>query len=81
VLSCDWLPGTVAAAWGLEGRAGRELVKGVTIKEHFARRWGLHPRQITLDPPFAIAGKRRARYDLRFDASARSWSVGDDPHE
>ena len=78
VLACDWLPGTVAAAWGLPGLTGSELVKGVAIKEHFARKWGLHPQKMVLDAPFVKAGSRRSRYSLRFDKAARGWSVGDE---
>lgn len=78
VLACDWLPGTVAAAWGLGSLTGSDLVKGVAIKEHFARKWRLHPQRIALDPPFARAGNTRSRYSLHFDTAARAWSVGDD---
>lgn len=81
VLACDWLPGTVAAAWGLPGLKGADLVKGVAIKEFFARKWSLHPQKLTLDPPFVIGPNARSRYDLRFDKQARAWSVGDAPYE
>ena len=80
VMACDWLPGTVAAAWGLEGLTGADLIKGVAVKEFFARKWGVHPQKLTLDPPFVIGPDARSRYDLRFDTAARAWSVGDDPH-
>ena len=81
VLACDWLPGTVASAWGLEGLTGADLIKGVAVKEFFARKWQVHPRKLTLDPPFVIGKGARHRYDLRFDNGARAWSVGDDPRE
>jgi acyl transferase domain-containing protein/3-hydroxymyristoyl/3-hydroxydecanoyl-(acyl carrier protein) dehydratase len=80
VMACDWLPGTVAAAWGLDGLTGADLIKGVAVKEFFARKWGIHPQKLTLDPPFVIVPNARSRYDLRFDTAARAWSVGDDPH-
>ncbi|MCZ4299361.1 beta-ketoacyl synthase N-terminal-like domain-containing protein [Henriciella marina] len=80
VMACDWLPGTVAAAWGLEGLTGADLIKGVAVKEFFARKWQVHPQKLTLDPPFVIGPNTRSRYDLSFDKTARAWSVGDDPH-
>ena len=81
VIACDWLPGTVAAAWGCEGLTGSALVKAVAVKEHFARKWGIHPRKVQLDPPFVIGPKGRRRYALSFESSARAWAVTDDVYE
>ncbi|MGB3627665.1 MAG: hypothetical protein WA989_17695, partial [Henriciella sp.] len=81
VIACDWLPGTVSAAWGCEGRTGAELVRAVAIKEHFARKWGIHPRRVGLDMPFAIGPGGRARYRIAFDTALRAWAVTDDPYE
>ncbi|MEQ9315733.1 MAG: beta-ketoacyl synthase N-terminal-like domain-containing protein [Henriciella sp.] len=81
VIACDWLPGTVAAAWGCEGRTGTDLVKAVVIKEHFARKWQVHPRSVVLDMPFAIGPHGRARYRISFDPALRAWAVTDDPYE
>lgn len=81
VISCDWLPGTVSAVWGCGGRTGRDLVKAVAIKEHFARKWGVHPQKIQLDEPFVIGPAGRRRYSLAFDPVARAWAVSDDAYE
>ncbi len=81
VIACDWLPGTVAAVWGVKGLTGSDLVKAVAIKEHFARKWGIHPCRIKLDMPFVIGPDRRARYSLSFDSQARAWAVADDEYE
>ncbi|MEM5518366.1 beta-ketoacyl synthase N-terminal-like domain-containing protein [Henriciella sp. AS95] len=81
VIACDWLPGTVDAVWGCNGRTGSDLVKAVAIKEHFARKWGIHPRKIHLDEPFVIGPEGRHRYSLAFDPVARAWAVSDDKYE
>lgn len=81
VIACDWLPGTVATAWGCEGLTGSELVRAVAVKEHFAREWGIHPRKVRYEPPFAIGPDGRHRYALRFDSKARAWAVMDDAYE
>ncbi|MEQ8556934.1 MAG: beta-ketoacyl synthase N-terminal-like domain-containing protein [Henriciella sp.] len=81
VIACDWLPGTVAAAWGCEGLTGSALVKAVAVKEHFARKWGIHPRKVQFDPPFVIGPHGRHRYELTFESKARAWAVADDVYE
>ena len=81
VIACDWLPGTVATAWGCEGLTGSELVRAVAVKEHFARKWGVHPRKVRYEPPFAIGPDGRHRYALSFDSKARAWAVMDDAYE
>ncbi|WP_084419926.1 beta-ketoacyl synthase N-terminal-like domain-containing protein [Henriciella litoralis] len=82
VIACDWLPGTVAAAWGAEGLVGSDLVKAVAVKEHFARKWKIHPQQVKLDAPFASGpGHKRQRYKISFTTAARCWAVEDDPYE
>ena len=81
VIACDWLPGTVAAAWGCEGLTGAGLVKAVAVKEHFARKWKVHPGKIQLHPPFVIGPDGRHRYALEFDSKARAWAVSDDMYE
>lgn len=81
VIACDWLPGTVARAWGVKGATGNELVQAVAIKEHFARKFGLHPAKLDLDPPFLIGPDGRHRYRITFDSAARAWAVSDDPYE
>ncbi|WP_300381377.1 beta-ketoacyl synthase N-terminal-like domain-containing protein [Henriciella sp.] len=81
VIACDWLPGTVAEAWGCEGLTGSALVKAVAVKEHFACKWGIHPGKVQLDPPFVTGPGGRQRYDLSFDPASRTWCVTDDGFE
>ena len=42
---CDWLPGTVRAAYGAESD---DLAREVAIKEHLGARLGVHPRLVTV---------------------------------
>ena len=78
VMACDWLPGTVASAWGAPGLTGSDLVRAVAVKEHFARKHRVHPRAIRLDPPFVTGPKGRERYTIVFDADKRAWRVSDE---
>ncbi len=82
MLSCDWLPGSVATAYGLQGLDGAELVKSVAVKEHFARTWNVHPARIEVDFPFArIENRPPARFAIRFDSERRAWAVTTEPGE
>jgi acyl transferase domain-containing protein/3-hydroxymyristoyl/3-hydroxydecanoyl-(acyl carrier protein) dehydratase/1-acyl-sn-glycerol-3-phosphate acyltransferase len=45
VQGSDWLPGTVAAAYGV---AGGDLVEAVALRDHGARRFGVHPSALDL---------------------------------
>ncbi|GAA3685101.1 type I polyketide synthase [Lentzea roselyniae] len=47
---CDWLPGTVAAAYGLPSKAtGLERLMLIAARDHIGRRIGVHPSVVDLD--------------------------------
>jgi 3-hydroxymyristoyl/3-hydroxydecanoyl-(acyl carrier protein) dehydratase len=76
LMACDWLPGSVATAYGAKSLSGTALVKSVLIREHFARAWDVHPARIDHDGVWAWTDSRpRTRYTLRFDRAAKAWSV------
>jgi 3-hydroxymyristoyl/3-hydroxydecanoyl-(acyl carrier protein) dehydratase len=78
VTACDWLPGSVAQTYGTGALSGTALVRAVALKEHFARLWRVHPREVVVDEVFASApgrGRGRVRYTLAFDREERAWRV------
>ena len=76
VAACDWLPGSVATAYGAGKSSGTALVKAVLIREHFARSWSSHPSQIRHDGVWAWTDNHpRTRYAIRFDRDRRAWAV------
>ena len=48
VKASDWLPGTVAAIYGVEAGDPEQLAKLVAIREHAARRFAVHPSEIVV---------------------------------
>lgn len=42
----DWLPGTVASAWGL---TGDDALAEVAVRDHVAAQFGVHPSTLTVD--------------------------------
>ncbi|MEM7352964.1 MAG: 1-acyl-sn-glycerol-3-phosphate acyltransferase, partial [Acidobacteriota bacterium] len=75
VIASDWLPGTIARAYGVSAAAGNRaaVAREVAIKDHVARRAEVHPATITTvsDPtdPLHAAGFA-ARFPLtRFPVS------------
>jgi acyl transferase domain-containing protein/3-hydroxymyristoyl/3-hydroxydecanoyl-(acyl carrier protein) dehydratase len=47
VEACDWLPGTVAAVYGLSpGTRGRDHLAEIAVRDHVARRLGRHPSAV-----------------------------------
>ena len=76
LIACDWLPGSVAAAYRADGLSGAALVKSVLIKEHFARAWDLHPAEVSHDGVWAWSAEHpRTRYALAFDRARKAWQV------
>jgi len=51
VSQADWLPGTVAALYGLGGEesSGEARVRSIAAREHAAQRLVLHPREVQVD--------------------------------
>ena len=47
--AADWLPGTVAAAYGCARVTGLDLLEAVAVKQHVAAKVGVHPSAVTLD--------------------------------
>ncbi len=48
VQASDWLPGTVAAIYGLEAAAPAQLAQAVAIRDHAAQRLHVHPSEIVV---------------------------------
>ena len=48
VKASDWLPGTVAAVYGLEGAEHEQMAMLVAIRDHAARRFGVHPSTVVV---------------------------------
>jgi 3-hydroxymyristoyl/3-hydroxydecanoyl-(acyl carrier protein) dehydratase len=46
VKASDWLPGTVAAIYGVDDSDPAQLARGVAIREHAARRLAVHPSAV-----------------------------------
>jgi acyl transferase domain-containing protein/3-hydroxymyristoyl/3-hydroxydecanoyl-(acyl carrier protein) dehydratase len=74
VAASDWLPGTLARAYRLAG-ASADAAREIATKEHAARAWGVHPREVTVDGDAATCGARRLRVDARLDRDARAWRI------
>ncbi|WP_371572712.1 hypothetical protein [Streptomyces sp. NBC_01314] len=48
---CDWLPGTVAAVYGLPpGSPAREHLAEIAGRDHQARLARVHPAEVTYEP-------------------------------
>ncbi|MCM2255635.1 MAG: polyketide synthase dehydratase domain-containing protein [Vicinamibacteria bacterium] len=56
---CDWLPGTVAALYGLP--PGPVDPRGVVARDHVARRCGLHPSAVRLAADGGLGAEERLR--------------------
>jgi len=76
VAASDWLPGTLAFAYGADGDA-KEMARQIAIKEHASRVWSAHARRITVDGDAAHFGDRRLQVTTHFDERARMWRVTD----
>ena len=44
----DWLPGTVAAVYGLEGAELEPMALHVAVRDHAARRFAIHPSAVVV---------------------------------
>jgi len=76
VAASDWLPGTLAFAYGVNGDA-KDMARQIAIKEHVSHRWQAHPRRITVSGNEARFGDRQQRVTASFDDRARSWRITD----
>jgi 1-acyl-sn-glycerol-3-phosphate acyltransferase len=50
VRGSDWLPGTVAHAYDLAGVPAADMAVAVAVRDHAARRMGLHPSSVRVGP-------------------------------
>ena len=74
----DWLPGNVAAIYGVAPERRADLVSAVAQKEHVARRAFVHPSSVTLEPGGARAAIRPLRlHPLRVSRAGDEVRVAD----
>lgn len=79
VRSCDWLPGTVRAAYGVRGD---DVPREIAIKDHIAARLGIHPRHVEVDGDRATAASMPlTRHRLEVSAAASAVQVRDGSSE
>jgi hypothetical protein len=73
VRASDWLPGTLAAAYGLAGAA--DAARAIAIKEHAARVFAVHPWTVAVDGDVARSGGRELAVTAAFDTAAQAWRI------
>ena len=78
VIASDWLPGTIARAYGVSSAAVGDrtaVTREVAVKDHVARRAGVHPASVAVtsdSTDLAVASGVAARYPLtRFPVAVR----------
>jgi 3-hydroxymyristoyl/3-hydroxydecanoyl-(acyl carrier protein) dehydratase len=71
VKASDWLPGTVAATYGVEAAGHEQLAMRVAIREHAARRFAVHPSQVIEHWEADAAGGTKDGERVRAAATAR----------
>lgn len=81
VRQLDWLPGTVSHVYGLTGRSA-DVTAEVAIKEHVARRAGVHPSEVACDveggSASAIASSQPLiRYPVRIARNGADVAIAD----
>jgi hypothetical protein len=74
VRASDWLPGTLAAAYALTGRPA-DAPREIAVKEHAARAWRVHPKQVAATNDEARFETRRLLVDAAFDGERQLWRV------
>jgi predicted GNAT family N-acyltransferase len=74
VAASDWLPGTLAHAYRLTG-APADAAREIAAKEHAARAWSVHPRDVAVGGGEAKCGRCRMHVEARLDPAARAWRV------
>ncbi len=79
VKALDWLPGSVARVYGAAGDL-EDLTRQVAIKEHVARRLGVHPAEVAVGADGATAtcaARPGETWRLRVGAEGNEWVVSD----
>jgi 3-hydroxymyristoyl/3-hydroxydecanoyl-(acyl carrier protein) dehydratase len=69
----DWLPGTLRSVYRLTGAT--DAAREIAIKEHAARAWAVHPRDVMVDRDAARCGRRRLRVAANLDGATKTWRV------
>ena len=83
VAASDWLPGTVALAYGAEVQDRFGLTREVAIKDHISRHTGNHPTLIEVDLATAsgvAAGQPLTRYAVSVTAAESGEITVSDEH-
>ena len=75
LIRCDWLPGTIAAVYGLA--PGPVDPRAVVARDHVARRSGLHPSAVLLSPDGSAASTSAGEWRLLVRREGREWVAED----